>query len=224
MPVSVIIPVLNEAALIAGTISRSREQRPAEIIVVDGGSSDDTRRQASGADMVLDSAPGRAIQMNAGAQQARGDHLLFLHADCKLDQGALAAIERLLFGKRFVAGCLTMRVEGDGALYRCIDAVATARVRLTGIVYGDQALFVRRRIFLDLGGFPPVRFMEDVAFSRVLSRRGRMVVLSHRVHVSLRRWRKAGIVRQTVRNWSLLALAAAGVHPDRLAAFYPLVR
>ena len=98
------------------------------------------------------------------------------------------------------------------------------RVRLTGIVYGDQGLFVRRDVFARVGGFPPLRFMEDVFISRALSRWGRVVVAPARVFVSDRRWRKVGVVRQTLRNWTLTALAVAGVHPDRLARHYPAVR
>jgi hypothetical protein len=97
-------------------------------------------------------------------------------------------------------------------------------VRLTGLVYGDQGLFVERRRFARCGGFPPLRLMEDVFLSKTLRRQGRMVVAPRRIFVSPRRWRRQGVVRQTLRNWALTALAAGGVHPDRLAAFYPAVR
>jgi hypothetical protein len=117
-----------------------------------------------------------------------------------------------------------MTVRSGGLLYRSIDACATARVRLTGLVYGDQGLFLRRADFERVGGFPPLRFMEDVFLSRALRRLGRVVVSRRRIFVSPRRWRQAGLVRQTLRNWALTALAALGVHPDRLALFYPVVR
>jgi GT2 family glycosyltransferase len=149
--------------------------------------------------------------------------LLFLHADCTLEDGALEEAERRLRGQ-VAAGCFAMTVRAAGPLYRAIDACATARVRLTGLVYGDQGLCLRRGLFDRLGGFPPLRFMEDVFFSRELRRHGRVVVLRHRVYVSPRRWQHAGLVRQTLRNWTLTALAAGGVHPDRLAGFYPAVR
>jgi hypothetical protein len=109
-------------------------------------------------------------------------------------------------------------------LYRAIDGCATARVRWTGIVYGDQGLFVRRADFVRLGGFPAVRFMEDVLISRRLRREGRVIVLPERIVVSPRRWQRVGIVRQTLRNWTLTGLALAGVSPDRLASHYPAVR
>jgi hypothetical protein len=162
--------------------------------------------------------------MNAGAARARGDVLLFLHADCTLEAGALAAAARCLGRRGTSAACFRMTVRAAGLLYRCIDACATARVRLTGLAYGDQGLAVRRADFERLGGFPPLRLMEDVFLSRALRRRGRVVVLPQRVFVSPRRWQRAGLVRQTLRNWALTALAAVGVHPDRLAAFYPVVR
>jgi rSAM/selenodomain-associated transferase 2 len=221
--VSIIIPTWNEAAGIAGTIAALRGQVPAEIIVADGGSTDATVKEAHGADRVLLAPPGRAAQMNAGAAVAGGDTLLFLHADCTLAPGAVAAA-RACLERDVIAGCFSMRVTAGGLAYRAIDACATARVRLTGIAYGDQGLFVRRRDFDRLGGFPTLRFMEDVFFSRTLRAHGRVVVLPHAIHVSPRRWQRVGLVRQTLRNWTLTALALAGVPPDRLAAYYPRVR
>ena len=132
MSVSIIIPTWNEASCIAQTIRELRTQSPREIIVVDGGSTDATVELAKEADRVLVSAPGRAMQMNAGAAQASGDFLLFLHADCRLEAGALRGIERALARPTVVAGCFAMRVEADGWGFRSIDACASARVRLTG--------------------------------------------------------------------------------------------
>jgi rSAM/selenodomain-associated transferase 2 len=224
MSVSVIIPTLNEEGSLAATLREVRRQRPHEILVADGGSTDRTRDEARGADHFLVAPRGRANQMNAGAAHATGDVLLFLHADCSLEDGALAAAERCLRRRDIAAGCFTMRVRAFGRLYRLIDDCATARVRLTGIPYGDQGLFLRHALFEHLGGFPPLRLMEDVFFSRRLRHYGKIVVARPRIFVSPRRWQRTGVVRQTLRNWALTALAAAGVHPDRLAAFYPNVR
>jgi rSAM/selenodomain-associated transferase 2 len=224
MAVSVIIPALNEAACLPETLRSVRRQQPREVIVVDGGSTDGTRAAAGLADCFLEAPRGRASQMNAGAARAGGDVLLFLHADCTLEDGAVEEAERRLRNPGVAAGCFRMTVRADGWLYRLIDDCATARVRLTGIAYGDQGLFLRRSLFELLGGFPPLRFMEDVFFSRRLSRLGRVVVGRRRVFVSPRRWQRAGPVRQTLRNWALTALAAGGISPDRLAAFYPVVR
>jgi rSAM/selenodomain-associated transferase 2 len=222
--VSVIIPALNEASCLAETLRSVRRQQPREIVVADGGSTDGTRGAADLADLFLEAPRGRASQMNAGAARATGDVLLFLHADCTLEDGALEEAERLLRRRDVAAGCFRMTVRAGGWLYRLIDDCATARVRLTGVAYGDQGLFLRRSLFTRLGGFPPLRFMEDVFFSRRLSRLGRVVVARPRIFVSPRRWQRAGLIRQTLRNWALTALAAGGVPPDRLAAFYPVVR
>ncbi len=224
MTISVIIPTLNEAGCLPQTLRSVRAESPFEIIVVDGGSTDATCRMASQADLLLHSPPGRAVQMNHGAAHARGDVLLFLHADCTLEAGALRAAERGLGKPGVAAGCYRMTVTDPGLIYRLIDSCATARVRLAGLIYGDQGLFVERIRFGRIGGFPPLRLMEDVFISKRLRCEGRIIVAPSRVFVSPRRWQRQGVLRQTLRNWTLTALAAGGVHPDRLAAFYPLVR
>jgi len=222
--VSVIIPTLNEANCLGEALRLLRHQGPREVIVVDGGSTDGTCEIARGADQLLWGARGRAAQMNLGAAHATGDVLLFLHADCSLEAGALAEAERCLRRARVVAGCYRMTVTAPGLAYRLIGLAATARVGLTGLVYGDQGLFVRREVFERVGGFPPLRLMEDVFISMKLRRLGRVVVVPRRVYVSARRWEKQGVVRQTLRNWALTALAAGGADPDRLARYYPVVR
>jgi rSAM/selenodomain-associated transferase 2 len=224
MTVSVIIPTLNEENCLGETLRLLHEQQPHEVIVVDGGSTDATWRIAAVAAYLLHGPRGRAAQMNHGAAHATGEVLLFLHADCSLEPGALAAAERCLAQRGVAAGCFRMTVAAPGGVYRLIGAAATARVRLTGLVYGDQGLFVRRDRFERVGGFPPLRLMEDVIISRALRRLGRMVVAPKQIFVSPRRWQHQGVLRQSLRNWALTALAAGGVHPDRLAAFYPVVR
>jgi rSAM/selenodomain-associated transferase 2 len=224
MGVSVILPTWNEEGCLGETLRLLRPLGPRQIIVVDGGSTDGTCRLAAAADLLLHGPRGRALQMNLGAAHAAGDVLLFLHADCSLEAGALEQAEYCLGKRGVAAGCFTMTVRAKGLLYRAIGACATARVRLTGLVYGDQGLFVRRDLFDRLGGFPRLRLMEDLFFSRALRRHGRIVVASRRIFVSPRRWQRSGLIRQTLRNWALTALAAGGIHPDRLAAFYPAVR
>ncbi len=224
MNVSVVIPALNEEGCIAETVRALRRVRPHEILVVDGGSTDATVERAGEADAVLTGPRGRAAQMNHGAARASGEALLFLHADCTLEEGALAWVPRALRRPGVAAGCFRMRVQAPGWLYRAIDFGATARVWLAGVAYGDQGLFLRRDTFERAGGFPALRLMEDVFLSLALRRRGRLVVVPSEVFVSPRRWRQQGLVRQTLRNWVLTALAAAGAHPDRLADHYPAVR
>jgi rSAM/selenodomain-associated transferase 2 len=220
---SVVIPTFNEALCLESTLRGLAAEDPHEILVVDGGSGDDTCRIAAAHARLLHSPRGRAAQMNMGATEARGDALLFLHADCSLECGALRSAARILT-RGAAAGCFRMTVTAAGGVFRLIDACATARVRLTGIVYGDQGLFVDRERFLRLGCFPPLRLMEDVFLSLRLRQQGRVVVAPQCIYVSPRRWQREGVVQQTLRNWTLTALAAAGVHPDRLASFYPTVR
>jgi len=222
--VSIIIPTLNEAACLAETLRSLRQQQPHEILVVDGGSTDGTCDLAAAADRLLHGPRGRAAQMNHGAAHASGDVLLFLHGDCTLEAGALTEALRCLRKPSVAAGCFQMRVCADGLAYRSIDFCATARVRLTGVIYGDQGLFLTRERFERAGRFPAMKLMEDVFFSLTLRRTGRMVVAPRRIFVSPRRWLQQGVVRQTLRNWSLTALAAAGVHPDRFAEHYPTMR
>jgi hypothetical protein len=159
--------------------------------------------------------------MNLGAARASGETLLFVHADCLLEKGALEEAERLLDRRTTIAGCYSMSVRARGWLFHSIAACATARVRFTGLAYGDQGLFIRRERFQKLGGFPPLSFMEDLFFSKQLRRLGRMVVARRRIFVSPRRWQREGLLRQTLRNWTLTALAVGGIHPDRLTRFYP---
>lgn len=224
MNFSVIIPTLNEEGCLADTLRHLRDERPYEILVVDGGSTDTTCSIAESGARLLHGPRGRAAQMNHGAAHATGEALLFLHADCRLESGALEAAARCLRRRSVAAGCFRMRVEAEGVVFRMIDAAATARVRLTGLVYGDQGLFLTRGRFDEVGGFPRLRLMEDVFISKSLRRTGRVEVSPRRIYVSPRRWRHQGVVRQTLRNWTLTALAARGVHPDGLATFYPVVR
>lgn len=224
MSISIVIPTLNEADCLAQTLRCVRAEKPGEIVVVDGGSTDATCAQAGAADRLLHGPRGRAAQMNLGAAHSRGDILLFLHADCTLESGALQAAEKCLTRRGVVAGCFRMTVMADGSTYRLLDACATARVRLTGLIYGDQGLFLERLRFERIGGFPSLRLMEDLFISKSLRSQGRVVVAPRRIFVSPRRWQQRGIVRQTLRNWTLTTLAAAGFHPDRLAPFYPVVR
>ena len=225
MRISVIIPTLNEEAALPVTLAAVRRQSPHEIIVADGGSTDGTIARAKGlADGIVTGERGRAAQMNRGASSATGDALLFLHADCALEDKSLAEIGHWLKNPNVSAGCFRMFVPGRNPLYRGIGACASARARLFGIVYGDQGLFLRREMFVKAGGFPQLRLMEDVYLSLRLRKMGRVVVARRRITASPRRWQEVGVVRQTLRNWALTALAACGTHPDQLARYYPDVR
>ena len=222
--VSVIIPTLNEEHSIATAIHHTRLLGPCEVIVVDGGSDDATLNRAVNADQCLTTRTGRTYQLNAGAAAASHDILLFLHADCRLDVGALEAIALCLDCQDVTGGCFRQRIDSEGIRYRMIERGNALRVRWLKWAYGDQGIFVRRSVFEDLGGFPELAFMEDLFFMKRLKRIGRFELLAPKIHVSARRWEQRGILRQTVRNWTLITLAHCGVSPNRLAKLYPLVR
>jgi rSAM/selenodomain-associated transferase 2 len=224
---SIVVPVLDEAAEIAATLGdlAGLRQRGAEIIVVDGGSRDATRSLAAAyADRVIDAPRGRALQMNAGARAARGATLLFLHADTRLPREALDAIASGLESSGHEWGRFDVEISGGGAMLAVVAFMMNARSRLTGIATGDQAIFVRRAAFADSGGFPEIALMEDVALSKVLKRRSPPLCLRERVVTSGRRWQRHGILRTIVLMWRLRLAFALGADPRRLARRYDVDR
>ncbi len=224
--IAVVIPTLNEARAIALGLQRVLAEDPDELVVVDGGSIDETVAIArASAVRVIESPRGRAVQQNRGAASTTSDVLLFLHADCHVEPGGLAYLRRFMGEHAKVpGGCFRMRVESPEPVFRAIDRAADMRAGLFGIPYGDQGIFARREVFDRLGGFPEVPLMEDVFLALRLRSQGRIAVLPRQIRVSPRRWRSRGIVRQTLLNWALTAAAAAHVSPSNLARFYPPVR
>ena len=221
MKLSVIIPAINEAASIGKAIEHSLALSPHEVIVSDGGSTDDTMAIARSLGCrVVKSPRGRAIQQNAGAEASQGDVLLFLHADSWLAPEARQQIETTLQSPRIPGGAFYHRIDAGGLLYRLVEAGDALRVCCTRIAYGDQGIFLRREIFERLGRFPNIRLMEDVRLMKTLRGHGRLALLPGPLHVSARRWQKHGAIRQTLRNWCLLTAEHLGVHPDRLADLY----
>jgi len=216
--ISIIIPALNEAPGIGAALQALAPLRARghEVIVVDGGSADRTRETAAPlCDRLVVAQRGRAVQMNAGAAAARGDALLFLHADTRLpeeaDKEIVISLERHLWGR------FDVTIEGRHALLPFIAAAMNLRSRLSGTATGDQAIFVRRDAF---PGFPEIALMEDVAFSTAMKRRGPPACLRSRVLTSGRRWESRGVLRTVALMWRLRLLYFLGARPERLARRY----
>ena len=203
--VSVIIPALNEGESITASIASAREGKPHEIIMVDGGSTDDTMQRArnTGA-MVISSAPGRARQMNAGAAQATGNVLLFLHADTLLSCDYISAVSEALRQPKVVVGAFQFRIDGNFFGKRLIEWGTNLRSRLWQMPYGDQALFLRRSLFEELGGFANLPIMEDYELMCRLRRCGRVVTVKPEAITSGRRWRRFGVLRTTLTNQGMI--------------------
>lgn len=219
--VSIIIPTLNEQAYVGRAVARARAMGPKEVIVVDGGSCDATaaRARARGA-RVITGARGRACQQNLGAHKAAGQVLLFLHADTWLPADALRQIENVMDKSHVLGGAFYQKIDHSGPAYRLLERGNAARVRWFGLPYGDQGIFMRADIFRSLGGFPNAAIMEDLLLMQRFRRLGRPALLPGPLHVSPRRWCRHGIVRQTLKNWALLAAHRLGARTEWLAGFY----
>lgn len=223
MPLSVVVPCLNEAEAIVTTLDALAplRARGAEVIVVDGGSSDATAALAQArADRVVRTARGRALQMNAGVRHARGDVLLFLHADTRLPANADSLIREGLARSGRSWGRFDVTIRGRHLMLPVIAAAMNARSRLTGVATGDQALFVTRALFEKVGGYPAIALMEDLALSAALKREGAPLCISQRASTSGRRWEKHGVLRTIVLMWRLRLAYALGADPDELALRY----
>ena len=221
--ISIIVPVLDEAAAIAQSLLPLQvlRDRAVEIIVADGGSRDGTPGAAcSLADRVIDAPRGRASQMNAGAEAARGDVLLFLHADTRLPAGWNVMVRDALEGANREWGRFDVRLDGSHPMLRIVERTMNLRSRLSGIATGDQAIFVTRAAFDAIGGFPHIALMEDVALSRALRSRSRPACLRVPAVTSSRRWERHGIARTIALMWRLRLEYALGADPERLARLY----
>ena len=222
--VSIVMPALNEASTIAQTLQSARVLETIgldmELILVDGGSQDNTKGVARPlADQILDAARGRARQMNAGAVKATGDYLMFLHADTRLTTQAATELQHT-FTQNPVWGRFDVCIEGQPLMLRVISFMMNLRSRLTGIATGDQAIFVRRDVFEALGGFTDQPLMEDIEISKQLRKQARPACLKGPVMTSGRRWETHGVWSTMVLMWRLRWRYWRGESAQALARAY----
>ena len=217
MLISIIIPVFRDAEVLSRTLD-AMDFDGAEVIVaaVEGDASLAALRVSQQGVVWVTAPRGRARQMNAGAAVARGDWLLFLHADTCLRPGWRAAVDRADADAVINLGCFQFALDSPSPAARLIEIGVRVRVRLFGLPYGDQALFVRREAFAELGGYSDLPIMEDVDLVRRLRETGRLYAASEQAVTSARRWEEDGWLRRTARHLSLIVRYFAGVHPERL--------
>jgi rSAM/selenodomain-associated transferase 2 len=222
---SIIVPVFHEREKVNELIGHLHQLDPEknlEIIVVDGSLERDTLKAIDSNHVIkISSEKGRAKQMNAGASVAKGEILIFLHADTELPIQALKKINTLLERKEYVGGAFDLGIKSDKFVFRVIEVLASLRSRLNKIPFGDQAIFIRRDYFNAIGCYKEIPLMEDVELMRRIKKSGSKIWIFHdRVMTSPRRWEKEGVIYCTFRNWSLRALYFLGVSPDKLVRFY----
>lgn len=223
---SIIVPVFHESARINDLIdhlSRLVCIHEAEIIVVDGSPEMDTIKAIRNEHVTtISSVRGRAKQMNAGASTAKGEILIFLHADTELPQDGLIKISSSMAQPRYVGGAFELDIDSQRLMLKLIARFASLRCRLTRIPYGDQAIFVRKDYFETLGAYQDIPLMEDVELMRRVKKRGDTIhIIRDRVLTSARRWEEEGLIYVFLRNQALFTLYLLGVSPERLACFYP---
>lgn len=221
MRFTIIIPTLNEEKYIVPCLLPLQALRShCEIIIVDGNSSDRTRTLAAElSDHVIVSQQRRALQMNTGAQQAKGNILLFLHADTTLPDNALDLIDQSVK----TASCwgrFDVALSEDSPIFKVIGLMMNWRSRLTGIATGDQAIFVKKSAFMSLGGYPDINLMEDIALSKALKKISPPVCLKAKVVTSARRWQRHGFGKTILLMWCLRLAYFFGVDPNLLAKHY----
>ena len=218
---SIIIPTLNEAQVIKRTISDLTKNRRVEIIVVDGGSQDNTVQLTQSRGIcVITSAPSKAKQMNVGAAAAKGDVLLFLHADTRLPDKFADKVLSAAAQNGFCAGAFKLRINSDAPGLRFIERVANWRSRFLQMPYGDQGIFVGHDLFHEIGGFPEIPIMEDYEFIRRVRRKGKITILPEAVLTSPRRWLHFGIFKTWILNQIIIGAYYLGISPHRLSHWY----
>ena len=220
MQLAIVVPVLNEAANLPALHTHLQQIAVnAEVILVDGGSTDDTVHLARSAGLnVVHASRGRARQMNAGALATQAPHLLFLHADTQLPEAALARVQEAL--QHHAWGRFDVQIQGQAKMLRVVAALMNWRSRLTGIATGDQAMFMTRQAYVQAGGFPDQPLMEDIEMSAALKAISAPACLRHQVITSGRRWERRGVWRTIFLMWRLRLAYWLGAPAESLARAY----
>jgi rSAM/selenodomain-associated transferase 2 len=224
--ISIIMPVYNESSILRDTLGKLLLTEREELVIVDGGSSDNTVSIARDfTDKVFITKTGRASVMNFGANKAEGDVLLFLHADCSLPNDGFNTIRNKLRDSSIAAGAFELGINSALFRYRIIECVANIRARLTRLIYGDQGMFLRKEVFDQIGGFTDIPLMEDIEISKRLKKIGKIVFVKPPISASPRRWINEGLVYTTLRDWSIAFLYTfMKVSPEKLLKHYREVR
>jgi len=222
---SIILPVLNESLIINQTIEhiyRLGQGVDLEVIVVDGDTEGGTVYSIKDESVIKVISPkGRGRQMNKGASVATGDILLFLHTDTELPENAFRTISAVIDSKQCVGGAFDLGIKSGRLIFRLIEKMVYIRTRLTGIPYGDQAIFIKKDFFAGMKGYQEIPIMEDVELMRRIKKSGyKIYIIPQRVLTSPRRWEKEGVIYCTLRNWMLIGLYLLGVGPEKLVKFY----
>ena len=223
MKVSIIVPTLNEELVLENTLTHIQQLSPHELIVSDGGSNDYTYRIADRfSHRVITGSAGRALQMNAGANEATGDLLLFLHADSRIEPESYRKMLEYMKNPKWIGGAFTLCIESGKWSLKLIALLANIRSKYFGVAYGDQGFFVRKEVFKDMNGFSPIPICEDLDFYYRLRKKGSVILLKEKAHTSPRRWINEGIFFTTARNFFIAVLFGLGFPPHILTKWYPL--
>jgi rSAM/selenodomain-associated transferase 2 len=225
LKVSIIVPTLNEELVLKQALTQIQLLSPHELIVSDGGSTDNNNPIAQNfSHHVVTGSTGRAIQMNAGVDQATGDLLLFLHADNRLEPESYQKMLECMENPKWIGGAFTLSIESDKWSINLITLLANIRSKYFGLAYGDQGFFVRTEVFKNMNGFSPIPICEDLDFYRRLKKKGPVNLLKEKVHTSPRRWIKEGIAFTTARNILIALLFGLGFPPRTLTKWYLAIR
>ena len=222
--ISIIIPVINESKIINETIEKLLKYyiKQIEIIVVDGEKKASTLKVIKNNQIIkIKSKKNRGIQMNEGAKIAKGEILLFLHSDTILPNNAFSKIKKVIYDKKYMAGAFILGLNSKKFIYRIIEQISTLRTKFTGIPYGDQAIFINKKFFFDIGAFKEYPIMEDVdLMQRVKKEKNKIYIIPDKVLTSTRRWEKEGLISCTLRNWFIIILYFLGKSPEKLVKYY----